>query len=78
MSDAPRSAHPVRRLASPVRDTPATAGAWRCARGQASVLLIGGLVGVLIATVIAGAVSKAVGREAAAQRAAGRLSAESG
>ncbi len=40
------------------------------ARGQASVLLVGGLAGVLIATVIAGAVARAVGREAAAQRAA--------
>lgn len=39
-------------------------------RGQASILLIGGLVGVLIAVIIAGAVAKAVGREAAAQRAA--------
>ncbi len=40
------------------------------ARGQASVLLIGGLAGILIATVIAGAVARAVGKEAAAQRAA--------
>jgi LAS superfamily LD-carboxypeptidase LdcB len=39
-------------------------------RGQASVLLIGGLAGILIATVIAGAVARAVGKEAAAQRAA--------
>jgi hypothetical protein len=39
-------------------------------RGQASILLIGGLTGVLIAVVIAVAVAKAVGREAAAQRAA--------
>ena len=42
----------------------------RSERGQASILLIGGLAGVLIAVVIAGAVAKAVGREAAAQRAA--------
>ncbi|MBE2320010.1 transglycosylase SLT domain-containing protein [Solirubrobacter sp. CPCC 204708] len=39
-------------------------------RGQASILLIGGLAGVLIAVVIAGALARAVGREAAAQRAA--------
>lgn len=39
-------------------------------RGQASVLLVGGLAGILVAVVIAGAVAKAVGREAAAQRAA--------
>jgi hypothetical protein len=39
-------------------------------RGQASVLLIGGLAGLLIATVIVGAVARAVGKEAAAQRAA--------
>jgi hypothetical protein len=39
-------------------------------RGQASILLIGGLAGILIATVIAGAVARAVGKEAAAQRAA--------
>ena len=42
----------------------------RSARGQASILVIGGLAGLLIATVIVGAVAKAVGKEAAAQRAA--------
>ena len=47
----------------------------RSERGQASILLIGGLAGVLIAVVIAGAVAKAVGREAAAQRAADLASA---
>jgi soluble lytic murein transglycosylase-like protein len=39
-------------------------------RGQASILVLGGLAGLLIAAVIAGAVANAVGREAAAQRAA--------
>ncbi len=39
-------------------------------RGQASILLIAGMMGVLIAAVIAGVVARAVGREAAAQRAA--------
>ena len=43
---------------------------FRSARGQASILVIGGLAGLLIATVIAGAVASAVGKEAAAQRAA--------
>ena len=42
----------------------------RSVRGQASILLIGGLAGILIATVIVGAVARAVGKEAAAQRAA--------
>jgi hypothetical protein len=39
-------------------------------RGQATILLIGGLAGILVAAVIVGAVARAVGREAAAQRAA--------
>jgi hypothetical protein len=39
-------------------------------RGQATILLIGGLAGVLVAAVIVGAVARAVGKEAAAQRAA--------
>jgi len=39
-------------------------------RGQATILMIGGLAGLLIATVIIGAVARAVGREGAAQRAA--------
>jgi soluble lytic murein transglycosylase-like protein len=42
----------------------------RSARGQASILLLAGMVGVLIATVIAGAVARAVAKEAKAQRAA--------
>ena len=46
------------------------AGTARSARGQATILLIGGLAGILIATVIVGAVARAVGKEAAAQRAA--------
>jgi soluble lytic murein transglycosylase-like protein len=40
------------------------------ARGQASILLIGGLCGVLVGALILGAVARAVGREAEAQRAA--------
>ena len=47
-----------------------TLQAARSARGQATILLIGGLAGVLVAAVIVGAVARAVGREAAAQRAA--------
>jgi Transglycosylase SLT domain/D-alanyl-D-alanine carboxypeptidase len=39
-------------------------------RGQASVLIVGGLAGLLIAALIVGAVARAVGHEAAAQRAA--------
>ncbi len=39
-------------------------------RGQATILVLGGLAGLLIATVIIGAVARAVGHEAAAQRAA--------
>ena len=39
-------------------------------RGQATILVLGGLAGILIATVIVGAVAGAVGKEAAAQRAA--------
>jgi hypothetical protein len=42
----------------------------RGARGQASVLLVGGLAGLVLAALIVGAVARAVGREAAAQRAA--------
>lgn len=40
------------------------------ARGQASILLLGGLVGILLGALILGAVARAIGREAAAQRAA--------
>src|SRR4051812_12168626 len=39
-------------------------------RGQATILVLGGLAGLLIATVIIGAVAGAVGKEAAAHRAA--------
>ena len=39
-------------------------------RGQATILILGGLMGILIAAVIVGAVARAVGKEAAAQRAA--------
>ena len=39
-------------------------------RGQASILLVGGLAGVLIGALILGAVARAVGEEGAAQRAA--------
>ena len=39
-------------------------------RGQASILVIGGLIGVLIAVVVAGAVARGMAREGAAQRAA--------
>jgi hypothetical protein len=42
----------------------------RSARGQASILLLGGLVGILLGALILGAVAHAIGREAAAQRAA--------
>ena len=39
-------------------------------RGQASILLVGGLAGVLIGALMLGAVARAVGEEGAAQRAA--------
>jgi len=42
----------------------------RSARGQASILVLGGLVGILLGALILGAVARAIGREAAAQRAA--------
>ncbi len=40
------------------------------ARGQASILLVGGLAGVLVGALVLGAVTKALGREGEAQRAA--------
>jgi hypothetical protein len=40
------------------------------ARGQASILLVGGLAGVLIGALVLGAVTKALGQEGEAQRAA--------
>ena len=40
------------------------------ARGQASILLVGGLAGVLVGALVLGMVARAVGREGAAQRAA--------
>jgi hypothetical protein len=55
------------------RLTPGRPETWAragCTRGQASLLVLGGLAGLLIAAVIVGAVATAVGREAAAQRAA--------
>jgi soluble lytic murein transglycosylase-like protein len=45
-------------------------GIHHSSRGQATILVLGGLAGLLIATVIIGAVARAVGKEAAAQRAA--------
>jgi hypothetical protein len=42
----------------------------RQARGQASILLVGGLAGLLVAGLVVGAAARAVGKEAAAQRAA--------
>ena len=42
----------------------------RTQRGQASILLVGGLVAVVIGALILGAVARAVSREGAAQRAA--------
>ena len=39
-------------------------------RGQASVLLVGGLAAVLVGVLVLGAVARGVAREAAAQRAA--------
>ena len=39
-------------------------------RGQASILIVGGLAGVLIGALVLGAVARAVGREGEAQRAA--------
>jgi hypothetical protein len=42
----------------------------KSARGQASVLIVGGLAGILVGALILGAVARAVGREGAAQRAA--------
>jgi soluble lytic murein transglycosylase-like protein len=44
--------------------------AWRSARGQASILLVGGLAGVLVGALVLGAVARALGREGEAQRAA--------
>ena len=40
------------------------------ARGQVSILLVGGLAGVLVGALVLGAVSRGVGRQGAAQRAA--------
>ena len=54
----------------PAAARPATLRHEHRARGQASILVVGGLAGLLIATVIVAAVATAVGREAAAQRAA--------
>src|SRR5215216_5051045 len=39
-------------------------------RGQASILLVGGLAGVLVGALVLGAVTRALGREGGAQRAA--------
>jgi len=50
--------------------TPGRPGRTRCVRGQASVLLVGGLMGVLVGALVLGAVARAVGREGEAQRAA--------
>ena len=44
-------------------------GSHHSSRGQATILVLGGLMGILIATVIVGVVAGAVGKEAAAQRA---------
>jgi hypothetical protein len=41
-----------------------------CARGQASVLLVGGLAALLVGVLVLGAVARGVAREAGAQRAA--------
>ena len=46
------------------------AARWCAARGQAAVLLIGGLAGLLVGALVLGAVTRAVGREGSAQRAA--------
>jgi hypothetical protein len=45
-------------------------GTDNASRGQATILVLGGLAGLLIATVIIGAVARAVGKESEAQRAA--------
>ena len=45
-------------------------GAPRGCRGQASILLVGGLAGVLVGALVLGMVARALGREGAAQRAA--------
>jgi hypothetical protein len=42
----------------------------RANRGQASILLLGGLVGILLGALVLGAVARAIGREGEAQRAA--------
>ena len=42
----------------------------RGSRGQASILLVGGLAGVLVGALVLGAVARAIGREGDAQRAA--------
>ena len=42
----------------------------RGARGQASILLVGGLAGVVVGALVLGAVARAIGREGDAQRAA--------
>jgi hypothetical protein len=45
-------------------------GAVAATSGQASILVVGGLVALLVAALVLGAVARAVGREGAAQRAA--------
>jgi soluble lytic murein transglycosylase-like protein len=42
----------------------------RSTRGQASILILGGLAGILVGALILGAVARAIGREGEAQRAA--------
>jgi hypothetical protein len=48
----------------------AAAAQLACARGQVSILIVGGLAGVLVGALVLGAVTRAVGREGHAQRAA--------
>jgi hypothetical protein len=57
-------------MSAPRSPRPAGCDALRSARGQASILIVGGLIGLIVAGLVAGAVARAVGREAGAQRAA--------
>jgi len=68
MNAAPARANATSQAAAPPAG--AIVGERSGDRGQASVLLIAGMIGVLIAAVVAGTVARAVAKEGAAQRAA--------
>jgi Transglycosylase SLT domain/D-alanyl-D-alanine carboxypeptidase len=61
---------PAVRVTSPSQSASATVGRLATVRGQASVLLVGGLAAVLVGVLVLGAVARGVAREAGAQRAA--------